>query len=71
MQGLGKYTAVSVSWLNEGHLPNNHRDGISAQLWGRVNLFHQRFSLAAGIGPYLFYDTLQARNGRGFSDTHG
>ncbi len=71
MQGLTKYSAFSVSWLNEGHLPNNHRDGISAQLWGRLNMMHQRFSLEAGIGPYLFYDTKLARGGSEFSDTHG
>ena len=71
MQGLGKNTALSVSWLNEGHLPNNHRDGITALLWGRVNALHQRLSLAAGIGPYLYYDTEAARQGRGFHDSHG
>jgi hypothetical protein len=71
MQGLTKYSAFSVSWLNEGHLPNNRRDGISAQLWGRLNVLHQRFSLEAGIGPYFFYDTKLARGGGGFSNTHG
>ncbi|MHB8909429.1 MAG: hypothetical protein ACYDAA_11190 [Syntrophales bacterium] len=71
MQGLTKYSAFSVSWLNEGHLPNNHRDGISAQLWGRLNVLHRRLSLEAGIGPYLFYDTKLAKSGGGFSDTHG
>jgi hypothetical protein len=38
MQGLGEYTAISISWLNEGHLPNNHRDGIMAQFWGRTKI---------------------------------
>jgi hypothetical protein len=71
MQGLTRHSAFSVSWLNEGHLPNNHRDGIGAQLWGRLNVLHQRFSLEAGIGPYLFYDTKLARGESGFSDTHG
>lgn len=54
---LGENTAFSVSWLNEGHLPNHHRDGQSIQFWGRTRPFDERFSLSAGIGPYLFYDT--------------
>ena len=69
--GLGMHSEVSVSYLNEGHLPDNHRDGVSTQFWGRINVFHRRFSLAAGIGPYFYYDTLLAQGGHGFHDSHG
>ena len=52
MQALGEYTAISVSWLNEGHLPNNHRDGPTVQLWARTKRIDKQFILAAGVGPY-------------------
>ena len=71
MQKIQEHLAFSVSWLNEGHLPNNHRDGIAIQLWGQTKRLDNRFVLAAGVGPYCYYDTELAKNGRGFSDTHG
>ena len=71
LQGLGEHAAFSLSYLNEGHLPNNHRDGITAQLWGRTPRMAGKFVLAAGIGPYYYCDTLLAQRGRGFADSHG
>jgi undecaprenyl pyrophosphate phosphatase UppP len=26
-EGLGQYFAASFTWLNEGHIPDHHRDG--------------------------------------------
>jgi hypothetical protein len=71
MHGINEQSAFSVSWLNEGHLPNNHRDGIAAQLWGRTKRLDNRFVFATGIGPYYYYDTEFAGRGRRFSDSHG
>ncbi len=71
MHGLGEQTALSISYLNEGHLPNNHRDGITAQFWVRTKKMYKQFVVAAGAGPYYYYDTLLAQRGSGFSDTHG
>lgn len=57
-EGLGEYFAASASYLNEGHVPNHHRDGlVPIMLWGRANLLDRRLSLAIGAGPYLFADT--------------
>ncbi|NVN89668.1 MAG: hypothetical protein HXX11_03620 [Desulfuromonadales bacterium] len=57
-EGLGENFAASASYLNEGHLPNHHRDGLTPiMLWGRTNLLDRRLSLAIGAGPYLFADT--------------
>jgi len=57
-EGLGENIAASASYLNEGHVPNHHRDGlVPIMLWGRVNLLDRRLSLAAGAGPYLYADT--------------
>ncbi len=71
MQGLGEHAAYSISYVNEGHLPNNHRDGISAQLWGRTSVLDRKLSLEAGVGPYRYFDTQQAARGLSYSDTHG
>jgi hypothetical protein len=70
-QALGEHTAISAAWLNEGHLPNHHRDGIMVQFWGRTRKINKQLVLAAGIGPYLWYDTELAESGFGYTDTHG
>jgi hypothetical protein len=70
-EGFGENAAVSVSYLNEGHLPNHHRDGLAPlTLWGRVNLLDRRLSLAVGAGPYLYADTTQTPDGVPI-DKHG
>ena len=56
-QELGGPFAASLTWLNEGHLPDHHRDGQALQFWGHTELADRRFSLAAGVGPYFYYDT--------------
>lgn len=61
---------ASFSWLNEGHLPGHHRDGQSLQIWGRTKLF-QRFSLAAGLGPYRYSDTTFSTPGGTYANAHG
>ncbi|CAG4889642.1 hypothetical protein R52603_01000 [Paraburkholderia saeva] len=70
-EGLGRYAAWSFSWLNEGHIPNHHRDGPVAQLWGRLPLVEDRFELSAGAGPYYYFDTTAADAGAEYSNTHG
>jgi hypothetical protein len=70
-EGIGRYAAWSFSWLNEGHIPDHHRDGQSVQLWGRVPLMSDRLELSAGVGPYRWFDTKQAQEGGGYSNTHG
>ncbi|HEY6871707.1 MAG TPA: hypothetical protein VI298_03150 [Geobacteraceae bacterium] len=71
LQGLGEHVAATLSYLNEGHLPNHHRDGNSVQLWGRTNLLDRRLSLAAGIGPYYYFDTTGTMVNGSFEDDHG
>jgi len=68
---LGEHAYASFSWLNEGHVPNHHRDGHAAQVLVRTLLFERRLSLAAGLGPYRYYDTAQAERGAGYDDDHG
>lgn len=70
-EGLGRHAAWSFSWLNEGHIPNHHRDGQVVQLWGRLPLRENRLELSAGAGPYRYFDTVAAEAGGNYSDTHG
>lgn len=70
-EGLGQYMAASVVWLNEGHIPDHHRDGPLVQFWGRLPLVQRRFVVALGVGPYRYFDTEAAEQGLGYSNTHG
>lgn len=62
--------AFSASWINEGHFPGHHRDGLAAQLWGRTPLLHDRVSLAFGAGIYQYFDTKETPDG-GHTNEHG
>ncbi|WP_298268960.1 hypothetical protein [Geobacter sp.] len=71
LEEMGEYGAVSLSYLNEGHLPDHHRDGTALTLWGRTTLLEKRLSLAAGGGAYLYYDTTAPPGGGGSYVDHG
>lgn len=67
-----RHLSASVSYLNEGHVPGHHRDGFVPQLWlASGELLARRFSLAAGIGPYHYFDTVPASSGAGYEDRRG
>ncbi|AIP36514.1 hypothetical protein DR64_6712 [Paraburkholderia xenovorans LB400] len=70
-EGFGQYLAGSITWLNEGHIPDHHRDGQLVQVWGRLPLAQRRFVVALGVGPYRYFDTEAAEEGKGYSNTHG
>ncbi|MFM0198694.1 hypothetical protein PQR53_02295 [Paraburkholderia fungorum] len=70
-EGFGQYLAGSITWLNEGHIPNHHRDGQLVQVWGRLPLAQRRFVFALGVGPYRYFDTEAAAQSEGYSNTHG
>ncbi|MDB5727315.1 MAG: hypothetical protein JWQ00_520 [Noviherbaspirillum sp.] len=64
----------SFTWLNEGHIPDHHRDGHAAQLWWHANGQQApslRPSFRVGLGPYHYYDTRRASNSRAYADAHG
>jgi len=56
-ENLGPNFAASLMWLNEGHIPEHHRDGQAMQFWARLPLDQRRWVLSAGVGPYRYYDT--------------
>ncbi|WP_310358492.1 hypothetical protein [Paraburkholderia strydomiana] len=70
-EGLGRFAAWSFSWINEGHIPQHHRDGQAVQAWGRLPLWSNRLELSAGTGPYRYFDTTAAQSGGDYSNTHG
>jgi hypothetical protein len=70
-EGFGQYFAGSLTWLNEGHVPDHHRDGPLAQAWIRYPFAQRRFVVALGVGPYGYFDTEAADHGLGYSNTHG
>lgn len=70
-EGLGEHLAYSISYLNEGHVPAHHRDGTAALLWSRASLLGGRLSLAAGAGPYYYYDTTNAHGTAASRNAHG
>jgi hypothetical protein len=66
------YLSASFSYLNEGHFPGHHRDGFAPQLWAHSGrLLGPRFSLAAGAGPYYYFDTVPADTDAGYADRRG
>lgn len=71
MHDLNENLAVSFSWLNEGHIDDHHRDGHTFQLWGKTKALHPQLTLAAGAGPYRYFDTTPRANGRGYLNDHG
>jgi hypothetical protein len=70
-QDLGEHFALSFAWQNEGHVPGHHRDGHSGQAWAKARPFSPQLTLAAGIGPYRYFDTAVAQSGGSHADDHG
>ncbi|HEX2965208.1 MAG TPA: hypothetical protein VHO84_05460 [Syntrophorhabdaceae bacterium] len=65
-----KYLMWSITYLNEGHVSNHKRDGLSPQVWGKFSVLNQRLRFSAGIGPYLYYDT-HIHEEKRFHNHHG
>ncbi len=70
LEGLGKHFAYSLTYLNEGHLTTQHRDGGAFLIWGRTDFFDQHLALGAGVGPYYYFNTLQAGT-NSYNNDHG
>ncbi len=71
MEGLGKYFAYSLSYVNQGHFIAHHRDGTAAALWLRTDPMDHQLSLGIGAGPMFYYDTLRAPDPGAPADVHG
>ncbi len=70
--GIARYLFGGVVYLNEGHIPGHHRDGMAAQLGVRTNPGGSGLSLSAAAGPYRYFDTAVAEEQpQGYADAHG
>jgi hypothetical protein len=71
-QEVADRTATSLSWLNEGHLDGDHRDGPALQVWRRARFSDDHLTISAGAGPYYWSSTQQdGRNGADETIHHG
>jgi hypothetical protein len=67
---VGDYVAISANYLNEGHPPLHHRDGFASQLWLHTGVPEQGWSVAAGFGPYFYFDTTRG-SALDYRNVHG
>jgi hypothetical protein len=67
---VGEYSALSLTYLNEGHPQDHHRDGIDGQLWLRTKQLENGLSFGAGAGAYYYFDTARTASGD-YSNDHG
>ena len=68
---ISQYFATSLAYLNDGHFPGHHRDGVTAEAWLPINLFSQHVTISVGGGPFYYYDTVAASNINNYADNHG
>ena len=72
------FLGISFGYLNESqyrtpdeHYPWHHaRDGGSVQLWAMSPTWFGHFQLAAGAGPYVYFDTQSEPPPIGYRDYH-
>ena len=68
---LSEHFVLSYDYLNEGHVTDNHRDGVSGQIWFRLLSPSRKLDFALGSGPYRYYDTTTAQSSGQTIDAHG
>lgn len=68
LEQLTPHFDLGLLYLNEGHPRIHHRDGFGAQAWIRASPMGGRLTLAAGVGPYYYFDTTS--QGRGIHENH-
>ncbi len=70
-QLLSPSVNATFSYINEGHIPGHHRDGVAVQVWAVTPRWHNRLDLSLGIGPYFYSDTQADVYAPWFRDYHG
>jgi hypothetical protein len=68
---LSPHSEATLTWLNEGHLDDHHRDGFSVQYWRVHKLESNNLQFGIGLGPYHFCDTTGEDDASGHKNQHG
>ena len=63
--------ALGLTYLNEGHFEDDHRDGLAALAWLRHRVFRERLTLELGLGPYAYCDTASGASETTYANRHG
>ncbi|MES2743138.1 MAG: hypothetical protein V4754_19615 [Pseudomonadota bacterium] len=66
---VGDHAALGLTYLNEGHPDNHHRDGVAGQVWLRSERPQRGWQVGVGLGPYYYFDT--ATIDGGYRNDHG
>jgi hypothetical protein len=71
-QGLDRHWYFETGWVNDGHIPGHARDGITAQIGWRTDLWSPKWNFGIAAGPDRYYDTTNdSSNAGNFSDVQG
>ncbi len=70
---LNDYLGFSLSYWNEGHPTDHHRDGVAGQVWVRSGPNEPGWSFGAGAGQYYYFDTteLHSTGATKYTNDHG
>lgn len=68
---IGESFGASLSWWNEGHLVDHHRDGMTMQAWAFHRMKTNSLRLGVGIGTHRFFDTTSDTDGTYYRNDHG
>ena len=70
VEQVAPHFGLSLLYLNEGHHSDQRRDGFGMQAWARTSPLGGRLTLAAGVGPYYYFDTTR-RGQADYANDHG
>jgi len=68
---LGEEWGGTLSWLNEGHIPDHHRDGVHLQAWKLHRIETNNLRLGLGLGLFQYFDTTESSHPSGYRNRHG
>ncbi|BDU72718.1 hypothetical protein [Mesoterricola silvestris] len=60
----------SLTWINEGHLPGHHQDGVALQVWRLHRMEHNNLNLGLGLGVYRTFDTFRDAEPDSYGNGH-
>jgi hypothetical protein len=70
-QTVAPHFGWSLAYLNDGHFPLHHRDGVTAEAWVPITLANDHLTVSIGAGPFYYFDTENSSNTSGYADVHG